>query len=400
MRCLKCLKSVRATNKESICEKLESFISTTDWSHINWKEVVSFEKDIFKKWKQSGDVGRGAVKKINKRFNESMSIMHEHFSKERDYNFNFRKKLVEQVKSLADLDDVLDAISKCKDLQGKWQVTVSSAKKQENELWGMFRNACDAVFERRKSEKKNADKELQSNYQKKEQLCKVLEEIKLDSVDDLGQANKVKLNTQEDWALVGELRKSHVLKIEKRFKRALSTLDQRVTEIESLSFQAEFDYLHKQASVCSALEMLDKTNENYENNLNSLKKQWDDIPVVKDKVLAKNIQNRFDKALKSLQGDLNKQDHNQMVKNLATRLELCLHMEILAEIESSAEYREARMNLQIARLSGALENKATDSNDEAVSVQRDWCLSGAVENQYVNDLEQRFSHAVGCFNNK
>jgi len=75
-----------------------------------------------------------------------------------------KNKLIEQARALADVEDLNEAILAAKNLQTDWKKAGFVKHNQERKLWKKFRQANDAVFNRRDQEKQ------QQNEQHKAQL--------------------------------------------------------------------------------------------------------------------------------------------------------------------------------------------------------------------------------------
>jgi hypothetical protein len=70
-------------------------------------------------------------------------------------------------------------------------------------------------------------------------------------------------------------------------------------------------------------------------------------------------------------------------------------MEVLANVESPPEAKQARMEYQVSQLAEKMKQKgAQNLHAEAESLQAQWHLSGMVNPQRARDLEERFSTAV------
>ena len=78
--------------------------------------------------------------------------------------------------------------------------------------------------------------------------------------------------------------------------------------------------------------------------------------------------------------------------NLARKRQLCLELEIAANIDSPPEHEQERMQYRVSQLSASLSGRQAQRNAEAL--QREWFATGAVPADAQHDLEQRFQRAM------
>ncbi len=133
-------------------EKLESYLVSLDWSHMDWKAAIKMQRQFTNDWRQAGPVDRRKGKDIDDRYHAAMGVLKEHLDLERERNLGQRNALIEQVRGLLAQEDINKAIDECKKLQTQWHTTVPGKREQENAIWQEFREACDAVFGRRQQQ--------------------------------------------------------------------------------------------------------------------------------------------------------------------------------------------------------------------------------------------------------
>ena len=88
-----------------------------------------------------------------------------------------------------------------------------------------------------------------------------------------------------------------------------------------------------------------------------------------------------------------------LTANLKQRRQLCLQLEIAAEIESPPEYADAKMQLQVSRLSDALNHRHASSRT-AEEALRDlliaWYQTGPVTGDAQGELEARYERVMAA----
>jgi hypothetical protein len=80
--------------------------------------------------------------------------------------------------------------------------------------------------------------------------------------------------------------------------------------------------------------------------------------------------------------------------NARTRKELCLGLEILAQIESPAACAQERLAMQVSRLQEHLAAGERDPLAEASHLVEHWYLTGPTPAATLADLEPRFQRAL------
>jgi hypothetical protein len=91
-----------------------------------------------------------------------------HIKEEYGRNIDRKKELVEQAKSLVELEDLREAIDRAKGIQREWKDVGLTPRQVDRRLWKEFRGACDAVFGRLDDERKqrNAEKNARAEQAK------------------------------------------------------------------------------------------------------------------------------------------------------------------------------------------------------------------------------------------
>ncbi|MEL7451510.1 MAG: DUF349 domain-containing protein, partial [Pseudomonadota bacterium] len=80
--------------------------------------------------------------------------------------------------------------------------------------------------------------------------------------------------------------------------------------------------------------------------------------------------------------------------NLEQKLRICLDLEIAADIESPAEFAEARMQHRVQQLSAALSSGGGSTGKSARALIDEWYATGPVESAEHDALEARFKRAL------
>jgi len=383
--------------KHALLERLEAYLAEVDWSHIDWKAAVKFQRQLTNDWRQAGPVDRRKNKEIEAKYHDAIAVLDEHLARERERNLAQRKALIERVRGLVDNENINNAIDECKQLQRQWQVTVAGKRQLENTLWQDFREACDAVFARRKQQQ-HAHHELEKqNKAQKQQLCVQVEELTRSTMADLADAERQIHKLVDQWKETGPVAKRDNQALEKRFEKAQDKFHAHAAALHEEATQAQLTLLRKKAGYCMEGEQLLENPDPtvVGSMLEDLDNKWNETPSLKDTATEQTIQQRYQKLRNALMADDEQRDRllNELQANLDHRNELCLRMEILCGAESPAEEQQARMKFQANRLAEAIGHGVDDPVGKMADLEREWYLSAGAPPSQEKGIQKRFEKA-------
>jgi len=384
--------------KHALLQQLDDFLAAADWSHMDWKAAIKFQRQITSNWRQAGPVDRRKFKEIESNYRNQMAVLNEHLSTERQRNLEQRNTLIERARELLDIADINKAIDECKRLQSRWQVTVPARRQQENALWTTFREACDAVFLRRKEHQDARHEAEKHNKANKQQLCEQLEGLTKSGIAELDDAVQQCHRISGEWQASGHVAKRDSPGLDKRFEKARQAFQAHAVALREAAAQAQLEQLQKKAGYCmeaeQLLELLDPAVARA--SLDVLDNRWTGMLPLQDAATELAIQTRYEAAKRALLegGEQREQLVSELRANLAHRQELCLRMEILAGVESPPEVQQARMEFQVSRLAEAIGQGSGDKVGKMAEIQREWYLSGGAPASQEKILQRRFGKAL------
>jgi len=383
--------------KHALLERLEAYLASADWSHMDWKAAVKFQRQLSNDWRQAGPVDRRKNKEIEAKYHDAIKVLDEHLATERKHNLQQRKTLIERVRGLIDNENINNAIDECKQLQSQWQTTVAGKRQLENTLWQEFREACDAVFARRKQQQHAHHEIEKQNKAQKQQLCAQLEELTKSTMADLADAERQMHKLVDQWQQTGPIAKRDQLALEKRFEKTQDAFHAHAAALHEEAAQEQLALLRKKAGYCMEGEQLlehpDPTLA--QPMLEDLDKQWNETPSLKDSATEQTIQQRYKKLREALMAGDEQRERllNELQSNLDHRKELCLRIEILCGAESPAEEQQARMKFQANRLAEAIGHGVDDPVGKMTDLEREWYLSAGAPPSQEKGLQKRFEKA-------
>lgn len=377
-----------------LCDQLEQYIQNNDWDSVtDWGQILEMLKVAKAEWRDYSPVERSAVAPVQERFDGLLDQLQGKLDAERQRNADKKQALVEKVKSLLESEDLDGAINEAKALQQEWKNIGMVQRRLDHQLWGEFRKACDAIFDRRQQRWDEARAIRDGNQEKAESICAELEQqLEKDGkalLDQKGLLSQFK----ERFAECQPLPKAVASDIRNRFNKAcddlLTKLDKAKTDLENQRFEALWD----KANLCSELEKSIINSELQEDRLTEIKEQWMQAGELPDAAAAA-MNARFDSAIDAFSTGKTVELSKVVDQNTQKRHELALKMEIVAGVDSPTEDQQQRMELQVNRLNQNIGTGSQHSNDqEKRNLLIQWCATGPVDEEVSDQWVKRFKDA-------
>jgi hypothetical protein len=385
--------------REKILERLEAIKDSSEW-----KKTADEIQTLQEEWKNLSDVSRKAARKQGDRYRKLCDIFferrREHFKSARsDQKGNLKEKqlLVERVKRLHSEVNWRNSIPKVRELQEQWKKTGPVPRKQSDAIWKEFQEACSVIYDKKRSEDQERDKEFEGNLEKKQAL---LEKAKgLLEGNDLS-AIRTQLNTiDKNWNEIGRVPRKQQREIEGAYRdvnkdfddREKKVLEEKQKHLESVSVE--------KARLCFELEAL-LFAESWDpagDELKSLKEQWAQLgPCSQEKELKKRYRQAVQKLEKPFSDGLQGQVRAEAKKNSAMLETLVLKLEQLAGINNEKATAAAMRQMMVAELQAKMGRGAGFKNrkDESASLLKDIQLVGLVSPDEMSAFKARIEVAV------
>jgi hypothetical protein len=307
--------------KTALCEKVEAIIEKEHATAVEWendtKEVIALQSE----WKKIGFAPQKMNVKIFERYRQAndafFSKKAEFFKELKDtYTANAEKKrsLVEQAQALADSTEWKKTGDKLIALQKEWKQIGVVPRKQGEQLWKDFMDACNKFFDARNKQNAGARNEEHDNLNKKKEVIEKLKAL-VEAPTETLQKDFQKLN--EEFNAIGHVpfkekdkiyEEYHAL-VDKLYKdlhlsNAKRHLDRFKSNIKNVAKEGADALGGERSRLMRRYEQLRSEIATYENNLgflsaaskkgNSLveemnrkmQKLKDDLEMVKQKIKA------------------------------------------------------------------------------------------------------------------
>lgn len=245
------------------------------------------------------------------------------------------------------------AAASARELQQQWRATGNGKRARDQAQWTQFREAVDRVFanlDAQRAERTQRDNEARAQA---EALCAELEAIA--AAPDAAERGTVG-RVETAWKALRVDDEG----LRKRHDEAQSRLREHTAQRERNKRRARYVAWFEREKLCHAA--LEKSAD-----ADTLRERWN--AAAPTDIGAAALQARFDSALNgtAAAGD-----------DERGTLETLLELETLAGIEPSAEERELRRELQVARLAQRLGSGSAGTSDELATLLERWsCLPPA-----------------------
>ncbi|MGA0829304.1 MAG: DUF349 domain-containing protein, partial [Flavobacteriaceae bacterium] len=167
--------------KQEILSRFQETVSNTITSQKELKDQVKTVEELKNSFYAVGPVPKKNQKLLSKQlrelfrqFNQAKNAFYKEQKKVYQENLTKKRALIEQAESLKERTDFKVVTPLIKELQQEWKQTGHVPRKYSEPLWEAFRGACNAYFERLKSQKNNS--RAQFNEQRK-QLSTLIETL-------------------------------------------------------------------------------------------------------------------------------------------------------------------------------------------------------------------------------
>lgn len=322
------------TLREQLIDELTHYEQAMDWSNADWKVVQSILDKARETFRSYSPVDRRAHQRTQKAFQTQCDQIYGHIKAEYERNLELKKALVERAAAAVELEDIQQATADIKQIQQDWKQIGLTPRGADQKLWTELRRHADAVFGRL-GEARDARK---------------------------AEINQVVAEAESHLAEAQEAFKQHAAHAE----ASIRTADE---QIKSLTLpKTAYQRIRK---VMDDL-LAEVAQQKHEAQQSASNKKWANLFAA----LAATVAQEEPDTSKLPQGIDTNWFNNQLQQNNAQQL--CIEMEILADIESPAADQTARMELQVKRLAQGM-GKGLTLAEERARLIKSWLESSATE---------------------
>ncbi len=323
----------------------------------DWRQIAAAGQRLRLAWSRLGTIDRKEKKRLDNEFGQALETLAAPLSEQRRIETARREQLIVEVGLLKPMER--NTVDMLRALQDKWQELAKALpleRRAEQALWQRFRAACDEVFAKRKETAHAADHERREHLHAKEAVCAGLETVVIpDSGDDKGRAAAIAAvlrEARDAWQHAGPVPRASEQKIEQRYHAAVAGVQAQADAISQRADAAQANALRDKLRLCQALESA--VAQAGDTDAAGWDARWSALPPLGGQ-FERSLQARFGAARKALDGERGAYAAALEAKR-ATLLEEVLRLEIVAGVDSGAEFARERLKMQVEVLQSSLKS--------------------------------------------
>jgi len=381
------LKKANIEKRTKLISQLNDFIQNNDWVHADWKAVETINRQARLEWKEAYPVDFKANKALQNQFNNLLTAFDERLSDERNKNVALKNDLIDKAKALVTHENLDEAINLAKSLQQDWQKIGITPHKQDREIWKTYRNVCDQIFARRDEAKNKRKQEIEASIEQSETYCNEIESF-ASSVENLTleEITAGLSEYRQKYKQLPVLPRKQIEQQQTRYEAALNIIKHAIAIQENKQVLLEWEEVQRKSTICRAY---------YSNSQSGI--EQDQSALDSSFASTVNLPKPLETALKALwisikAGSLK----SDTVVDLEQAKSLCIECEIAAGLDSPAQDKVLRMQLQVNRLTIGMSSTNEHQSREAKlnDLLLDWYQKVGPTIEEFTSLEERIDTAT------
>ncbi|PLY43367.1 hypothetical protein CSZ94_08150 [Janthinobacterium sp. ROICE36] len=323
----------------------------------DWKHVASASQRLRQAWTRLGTIDRKEKKRLDTEFGAALDALSKPLDTQRQIETARREQLIVEVGLLKPSER--NTVDMLKALQDKWQELAKALpleRRAEQALWQRFRAACDDIFAQRKETAHAADHERREHLHARVALCVSLETAVVPEGDDKARATSIQhllRDTRAAWNATGPVPRANEAKIEQRYQEAVAGVQAQADAIAERAGAAQANALRDKLRLVQALETALLEGDAGADAAAWLQR-WSALPPL-DTQYERSLQQRFAAAQAAL-GEGNAAYVQQLQANQQRLRDEVLRLEIVAGVDSGAEFARDRLKMQVEVLQSSLKS--------------------------------------------
>ena len=300
-------------------------------------ELAKAYDKLAKQWHGAGQVERKDYEPLKVEWKSVSSVLMAKINAWQQENQLQKRKLINDVESLVNAEDVAEAASKAQELQAQWKRIGHAGKREESRLWSDFKAANDSVFERLKAERQSQTTAFNEQVERLEALLETVD-VSLSDSAFVSAMEPIKNEAQQ-------LPKPQRAKIEKKVSALEVQREARLRDLQLASQRERADAM---------IALLGKVNGQNDEDTSMLVEQ-----------LGKRWSALVEQGAQATQTD-----------TAHARQWLTVALEVITDMPSPENDASIRSSVQLQIMTAKLEQGSAPSASEILA---DWLLAGPIE---------------------
>ncbi|KQQ40019.1 hypothetical protein ASF61_04225 [Duganella sp. Leaf126] len=323
-------------------------------SGADLKNVAAAVQRLRQVWGRLGAIDRKEKRKLDQAFDKALAQMQAPLSEQRKIEAARREELIAEAEQLQPSDR--HTLDKLRRLQERWQEQAKALpleRKVEQALWQRFRSVCDAIFAKRKETAHAADHERKTHLHAREAICKTLETATFDGDDKarLAAMAQALRDAQAAWNGAGVVPRAAEARINERYQAAVAGVQAQAEAIRRRAGAAQANALRDKLRLVQELER-SVAGQGEQRDADTWQARWSALPALGGDY-DKALQGRFEAGVAALD-DGRAAYAAELEANRGKLQDEVLHLEIVAGVDSGAEFARERLKMQVEVLQSSL----------------------------------------------
>jgi hypothetical protein len=338
--------------RREICDQLEKDATQLEAEELNISDLNKLLSGAEAQWKKYAPVEQSKINKLQKRFYALINQLRKLRRNSVKGNANAKQECISAAIELGTLEDNAKAMSEAKSLQQQWKKIGPTSFKEDKKYWEEFRSACDKIFEQRNSESEQLKEELIRVENSLKDILKSLGAF-LDLDDEAFRSCRAEYQglMQTFSSELDPRLKSQRKPLLDQFNGIKRKIDMRFKSLPDKKLLQLMAQVSQKTAFLDELEkgLLNATSdEDFNNRLDeACKAQWQSFNPIGREELDTLLNQRWQSVSKlKSKAEFEK----LLLKGSNEMRDLCIDLEIRANIESPATDQSSRMTIQLAQL--------------------------------------------------
>jgi hypothetical protein len=358
-----------AAKAQALITETEALAASVAAGGADLKNVAAAGQRLRQMWGRLGTIDRKEKRKLDQTFDKILAGMLAPLSEQRKIEAVKREQLIVEAEALEPSDR--HTLDKLRRLQERWQEQAKALpleRKIEQALWQRFRAACDAIFAKRKESAHAADHERKAHLHAREAICKELEEATFAGEDkaQLAAIAKALKDAATAWHATGTVPRAAEPRINQRYHNAVGKVQAQADAIKKRAGAAQANALRDKLRLCQSLESAIGSNGEAIDAA-EWQAKWAALPSLGNDY-ERALQGRFNAALSATDGKRSAYAQ-ELERNRAKLLDEVLRLEIVAGVDSGAEFARERLKMQVEVLQSSLKSGQKPQSASAAYLQ-------------------------------
>lgn len=275
---LKAQEQANESAKTLICEQIEAIDLLQISSVKGWDDATKVILGFQEEWRKLGFASKRVNTQLFERFRQ---LCDNFFNQKAEYyksirgeqNENLQKKiaLCEKAEALKESTDWRKTTDQLVALQNEWKTIGPAPRKNSQQVWERFKNACDAFFKAKEEAVGGERAQERQNFERKQEILLALANLKEDAENATVKAVR---ELMSQWAEVGHVPFREKDKLQARYKELTDffyeKLDMRGQRRRLDNIKERVNSIKDGNTLQRKLERLMADLKTYENNLGFL----------------------------------------------------------------------------------------------------------------------------------